>query len=627
MGAGMSAGIDDSVTISQAATGRGPVTAAQAWAGLRTATSRAEFYRSWLALLCGGVRRAESGLLLVRDEEGAYVPAAIWPGAETDPTYLGPSAERALVERRSIVAPYEGRSLVAYPIVVVEDLVGVVVVDHAPAREDDNRVALEQIAWACGWPEAMYWRHHGGAVGGHSGTDPETGKALVLDVLRAADQHDRFDVAAVLVANRIATQLACDRVSIGLIGRKGLQIRAISHSATFDRKSELVSGLEAAMQECFDQSDAVAYPPVGTTARRISVAHAEFVERWGIGSMVSVLLIAAGRPIGVITLERPASRTFDAGSLQAASDLAEALGAVIDLKFRQSKLISGRLLDTVQDGLSTAFGPERLSIKLAAAAVAILLPVLAFWPAQFRVSAKSVLEGTIQRAAVAPFDGFVAKAPHRAGDIVREGEELAALDDRDLLLEKLKWETERQKLVQRQRDAMAKHDRINLILLVTQLEQAQTQLDLVLEKLKRARITAPINGVVVSGDLSQMLGAPVQQGKVLFEIAPLSSYRLIVQVDERDIGYIKVGHRGTLLLTGAASEGIPLEVTKLTSVSTPEDGRNYFRVEASIASADPSLRPGMEGIAKIEVGKGSVMWIWTRPLIERIRMFLWMWAP
>jgi multidrug efflux pump subunit AcrA (membrane-fusion protein) len=161
----------------------------------------------------------------------------------------------------------------------------------------------------------------------------------------------------------------------------------------------------------------------------------------------------------------------------------------------------------------------------------------------------------------------------------------------------------------------------------SQIEQAQSQLDLVLEKLKRARITAPIDGIIVSGDLSQMLGAPVQQGKVLFEIAPLDSYRLILQLDERDVGFVSVGNKGVLLLTGAASQGIDLEITRLTSVATAEDGRNFFRVEASINDSGLMLRPGMEGIAKVQIGERSLLWIWTRPLIDRIRLFIWAWSP
>ena len=49
--------------------------------------------------------------------------------------------------------------------------------------------------------------------------------------------------------------------------------------------------------------------------------------------------------------------------------------------------------------------------------------------------AKTVVEGAIQRAAVAPFDGHIAQSFVRAGDTVQAGQALARLEDRELLLE------------------------------------------------------------------------------------------------------------------------------------------------------------------------------------------------
>ena len=490
-------------------TGHRRAASAQAWQSLRNPGSTNEFYDSWLTLLCGRIAGTKAALLLIRSDDGAFVPAGIWPDASVDPSYLSPAAERALVDRTVVVEEQRAQGAqIAQPILAADELLGVVVIDLEATQESETRAALEQIAWSVGWPEALFWRQRSVAQASASDQVP-----VVLDVLRAADQHDHFNVAAVLVANRVASRLECERVTLGIIGRRGVYLDAMSHSAKFDRKSELVAGLEAAMQEAFDQHEAIAFPAVGSTARRINVSHADFVERWKIGAIASVLMVAAGRPIGVLTLERAAGKTFDQATLDVARSIGDALGPLIDLKHRQRRLISGRLLDFTKEKLVGLFGSDRLSLKLVALTLALGLGALVFWPSQFRVSAKAVLEGTIQRAAVAPFDGFIAKAPLRAGDMVTAGLELATLDDRDLLLEKLKWETERQKLLQRQRDALAKHERTNQLVFGAQIEQAESQLNLALEKLRRARITAPIDGIIVSGDLTQMLGAPVQQGK------------------------------------------------------------------------------------------------------------------
>lgn len=602
--------------------------AARAWQGLRNPASTAEFYASWLALLCGGIPNTTIGVLLLKGEDDSFVPAGIWPDLAADVTRLGSAAERALTEKTSVLLPAtstsggSSRVYLAQPILLESAAFGVVVLEIASSLESDWRRALEQLAWSVAWPEGLILklRHQSGGKSARV-TD------AVTDVLRASDQHERFEVAAVLVANRIVDRLGCDRVAIGLENKDGLHIEAISHSAAFDKKSELSVALVAVMQEAFDQYGAVAHPPLPSTERRISVSHRDFADKYEIGGVASVILKAVGQPFGVLTLEWPRGKRADEDALELASTIADAIGPVIELKHKQSRLISGRLFETAQESLAGLLGPSRLTLKLSACATVVLLGFMAVWPAQFRVSAKAVLEGAVQRAAVAPFDGFIARAPIRAGDLVKEGQELAALDDRDLLLEKLKWETERQKLVQKQRDALAKHERTNQLVLGTQVEQAQSQLDLVLERLKRARISAPIDGIVVSGDLTQMLGGPVTQGKVLFEIAPLSTYRLILQVDERDVSFIDVGKRGSLLLTGAAGSAIDLEVTKMTSVATAEDGRNFFRVEARIDENGKQLRPGMEGIAKVEVDRRSLLWIWFRPVIDRFRLFVWAWTP
>jgi multidrug resistance efflux pump len=228
---------------------------------------------------------------------------------------------------------------------------------------------------------------------------------------------------------------------------------------------------------------------------------------------------------------------------------------------------------------------------------------------------------------VAPFQGYVAEASVRAGDTVRKGQALASLDDRDLRLERARWLSEREQAERKYRDALAKHDRAASRILAAQFAQAEAQLALTEEKLSRTQLVAPFDGVVVSGDLSQLLGAPVEQGKVLFELAPLDAYRVILQVDERDIGYVRLGQRGEIALTGLAGDTIPFTVKAVTSVSTAQEGRNFFRVEAGLDPVAARLRPGMEGVGKIAAGEHRLVWIWTRSFWNWLRLWLWTWLP
>jgi multidrug efflux pump subunit AcrA (membrane-fusion protein) len=432
------------------------------------------------------------------------------------------------------------------------------------------------------------------------------------------------------LANELAGRLHCDRVSIGIVNRRrnGVQLKAMSHAATFVRKSQTADSIENAMEETLDQNAAVSFPLTASTERRIAVAHKSLVNgAGGRAAVASVILSSRGRSVGVITLERHRDQAFDDAAIQLCETVASLVGPMIDLQRDHGRLVSGRAVDFVHDGVRRVFGPRHPALKLAASAIVVLAGILAFATGEHTVSAKSVTEGVVQRAVVAPFDGFVQSAPIRAGDTVHEGDMLASLNDKDLVLDRLKARGDRDRLVQRHRDALAKHDRPEMVALSAQIHQSEAQLALAEAKLARTRLTAPFDGIVVSGDLSQSLGSPVERGKVLFEIAPLDRYRVILQVDERDVGYVSVGQKGRLALAGLPGRPLPLTLTKITPVAVAEEGRNFFRIEAHLDDNSLSLRPGLEGVGKIEVGQARLIWVWTHPLIEWLWLTAWKWIP
>ncbi len=147
------------------------------------------------------------------------------------------------------------------------------------------------------------------------------------------------------------------------------------------------------------------------------------------------------------------------------------------------------------------------------------------------------------------------------------------------------------------------------------------------DNLLRTRLIAPFGGIVVRGDLSQSMGSPVERGDVLFELAPVEGFRIILEVDERDISEVAVGQRGYLTLSALPGQPLPLLVERITPVATADDGRNFFRVDAKLEEPTRALRPGMEGVAKIDVGQRRLIWIWTHSLVDWVRLWIWTWLP
>ena len=318
----------------------------------------------------------------------------------------------------------------------------------------------------------------------------------------------------------------------------------MSHSTTFKTEGRLTDAIENAMEEAVDQCASVVDPPLSATIRTAQMAHSalsDVIRVPGASVMTVVLSDGEGKVIGALTFERHGAGPLTIAALQWAEAIAALIGPTFALQLRANRPLAGSIVDRVGDAAAALIGPGRPAFKLAAAAAAVAVFVVMVAQGEHRVTAKSVLEAEVLRAAVAPFDGFIRSAGARAGDMVHADDMLAELDDRDLVLDRLKWRAERETLVQKQGDALAKHQRSDIVVLETQIRQAEAQLKLAEEKLSRARVVAPFDGVVVTGDLSQTLGAPVEKGKTLFEIAPPNAYRLIVQVDERDVRYVAAG--------------------------------------------------------------------------------------
>ncbi len=215
----------------------------------------------------------------------------------------------------------------------------------------------------------------------------------------------------------------------------------------------------------------------------------------------------------------------------------------------------------------------------------------------------------------------------RAGDLVHRDQVLVMLADNDLRLQRLKWASQLDQLTKQHQQAEAQRNPAQTLILAAQMDQARAETALLDDELARSRLRSPIDGIVVTGDLSQSLRAPVERGQVLFEVAPLDAFRVVLQVDERNIADVQVGQTGRLLLTGAPSKELPFRVTKITPVSMAKEGHNYFRVEAQLTDTPDRLRPGMEGVGKIAVDERRLVWIWSHDLLDWVRLTLWKWLP
>ena len=588
---------------------------ASPWSAFATARDQAAFCKAWLDLVCVQIGGAQAGLLLHDpDQTGDFVPAALWPDGTADLRYLGPVAERVLMDRRGLVLAGDGTperlrhqpAHVGYPIEVDGVVHGVAVLDLGVVTDAQLAMALRQLHWASAWvvdrvrSRALVER------------DAQIARlSFAADMAAVALQEPGFRRAALAIVNQLAIALHCERVSIGILRGQRIEIEAISNAAIFDRRMSLAQAIVAAMEDVIDHETAIVYPPRGED-EMMPTAHATLAQTFADVAICSVPLLVDTQIWGVITLERGIASgvAFDEDALARGKAVGALLGPILMLKRDAARPLLERLAAGPRDIAEAVFGPSHPTAKLVFCAALVMAGCLAIADGTYRVTARTFIEASVQRAIVAPFDGHIRASAVRAGDVVEVGQVLGRLDDRDLMLELQQHVAEREQGLRRERQALASGDRGAQAVTAAQIAQIDAAIRLVRYKLDRTTLVAPFDGVVISGDLDQLIGAPVEQGRMLFQVAPLGFYRVMMQIDERDIAAIAPEQQGVLTLMGLPDLQLPVTVRQVTPVD--RTGR---------------LRPGMEGVAKIDAGPRRLLWIWTHGLVDWARLWLWKIRP
>lgn len=594
------------------------------WEHLREPQDVARHSHAWLNLMVEGMGGAEAVLegvvVLGQANVGPYQPQAQWPQVQAVTDSLARAAEQALAIRSDVQVA--GASFIwAVPLLADGDLFGVVAVRFSQASLPARAPAW--MRWGQGWLLANALRSHDA-----QSSLQEDLMFLVDTIMLAMSGNDlRMAVQAVLI--EVAHRLQAERISVGLSEHGGnSQLWSISHAGDFSGRLALTRSLEAAMDEALDQAAVIDFSRQaglhGDGQALITRAHSDYLQMSGSGAVLSIPHAVDEQLSMVFVLE-----WADDLSAEQQRHLASGLVPVMTKVFaeRRQAQVSWwrRLLADAREAAAWLVGPRHAWTKVLGLVAVVAVLVMSVVHMPLEVAADARLEGAVMRQIHAPFDGYVAKSLLRAGQEVNKGDVLALLDDRDLKLEVERWDSEQAQYRNQFQDAQAQKNLAQVQINLAQTRQAQAQKALSESNLSRSKVTSPMAGVIVSGDLSQQLGSPVQKGQLLFEVAPLQDYRVVLQVEERDIDLLSHGQQGRLMLTALAGQEMPLKVTQITPVTEVVDGINRFRVEAALLSGQDLLRPGMKGVARVNTGNEPVLWVWLRGLLEWSRLTLWKW--
>ena len=583
-----------------------------------------EFINTWLDLQCRMIAGASRGVLFLgAHASGAHKAVAHWPDTREVAPQILAIAKDAFSRREAVIQSgirtnEKPHDLIAFPLRMNGNALAVLAVELTPRNEQQQRAVIQLLQWGTAWLQLLI----------HQQPSARMDRVVqVLELVARAVDENKFHAAATAVTTELAHRLGCDQVSIGFCKGNSISVQAAAYSAKFGERTNLMRAVAAVMEEAWHLDATVLFPVVQEDNMDCYPDHAALASEPGVGAICTVPFSAQGKILGALTFVRGAGKTFDAETVEYCEHVAALTGPILDTRRRDERWLVGRLMDSGRLQLGRLFGSGHPGLKAGAILAAALLAFLGFVNGEYRVTADARLEGSIQRAIVAPINGYIATASVRPGDVVQADQVIATLDKKDLQLERSKLKSEQARLQREYRSAMAERDRSEVSILSAQLQQARVKLQLLEEQLSRTELVAPFEGIVVEGDPGQSLGAPVERGDLIYTLAPLQTYRVVLQVDERDIGDLKEGQEGTLTLSSLPGESRDIAVTRITPVASVEDGRNRFRVEADLLTSNEHLRPGMEGVGKINIEQRRWLWIWTHRLTNWLRLWAWSWWP
>ncbi|MEC9373327.1 MAG: GAF domain-containing protein, partial [Planctomycetota bacterium] len=512
---------------------------------IRADAEAGEFLQSLLEMQCH-LGPAEGGAALRLDQQGGLALIAVFPAVDASaktPRWIETAAEdarKAVAEGRAIVRSMPGRDtyyadeprehLISIPLEGAEGssaaaIFLVLARTNAELSERQERLALTpSFLGLFELKSALKQAHASGERA-----------ASAMQLAAATAQHEKFKATAMALCDAASSRLRCDRVSVGFLKGRVIAIAAMSHTEKINRKMELVQRLESVMEECFDQDIEVVWPSP-PEAPAITRAAAEFDRKHGPISIVSVPLRNAGEPVGVLTLERTAEEPFTPAEIESLRVACDLVTPRLEELRDHDRWLGARVARETRSWFAVLLGPEKVWIKLAALIVLATILFLVFVKGMYKVESTFALQATERHVVPAPFNGYLAEVNVDVGDPVAAEETLLArLDTAELRLQLAQSRAEQARFVKEASIARRDGEIARAQIAEASAAEAGARIDLLTHQIEQAAIHSRIDGVVVGGELKRLLGAPVQTGNVLFEIAPIEALRADLLVPEDQI--------------------------------------------------------------------------------------------
>ncbi|MDX2109143.1 MAG: efflux RND transporter periplasmic adaptor subunit [Verrucomicrobiota bacterium] len=448
--------------------------------------------------------------------------------------------------------------------------------------------------------------------------------ASTLDLLTLINRHAKFEPACLALANELASRFKATYVAIGWEKGGYVKLRAISNMQSFEKKMERILRVESAMEEALSQDDEILLP-LPTDSIRITRDHEALLQQESLQAVLSVPIRIDGKPVAVFTILRH-EQAFTEAEVRAAWIIADQVAKPLATLNRDSRWFGARMAESVATYTKSHWNLEHPWQKLGTVTLLIVVLVLFFGRITYRVDAPFIVHTYQQAIVPAPFDGYIQESSIRIGDEVAEGQVLLQLDDSELKLRKASYEADIRRFRSESELARAQNKFAEMRVALAQMEQNQAALELTQHEINSAQIRAPFASTVADeARLRERLGAPVKAGETLIRLARPDQLYLEIDIDERDIHEVVETAKGQFAFTSEPSKKYPMSLVRVDPIANSKQDKTIFFARAAFdCPPEKWWRPGMTGMAKIEVGPRTFFWIITHRLVDFLHIKLWL---
>jgi RND family efflux transporter MFP subunit len=262
---------------------------------------------------------------------------------------------------------------------------------------------------------------------------------------------------------------------------------------------------------------------------------------------------------------------------------------------------------------------------LMVAAVAVVLIFLAAVPLPLRVDGDAVV-APLHSAQIQPeVEGVVSKVYVREGDHVTQGQVIAELADWEARSVLAQAQSKYQTALLQMNHFLSSNDGSEAGVQRIQTDFWKSEVARDQELLDKTRLRSPIDGLVATPHVENMVGKRLQYGDSFAEVVDTSRAVVDVAVDDTDSAQLRGGEHASIKLNSFPTRIFRGDVMVVSPKGTMQGDSRVFFARVAVPNSDGAIRAGMEGRGKVRVGWYPAGYVLFRKPFLWIYSLTWSW--